>query len=365
MSRLGSIQVLRASAALMVALGHLQHEAKQMPAALDHAFSPIFLGLSGVGVDLFFVISGFIMVFASERLFLAQGGAMAFLSRRIARIVPLYWLMTTVFILTLLLMPGTLSTGLPQVDEVIRSYLFIPYQQAGTGVMQPLYKLGWTLNYEMFFYLSFSLFLFMSPRAAVYAVAAVFSLFVIIGAEFSGLPAMVRFWSNPIILEFAFGALIGLACLEGNRLSPVPALLLVAAGLILLQAGDWAGIEPVGGLRPLVWGIPAAMIVAGLSLAPSEGRSDDKPSLAQRLGDASYALYLLHPLVIRALRIFWDKTGLSNAINPWFFVLLGLAILVPAALWMYRWIEKPLTTKAQALLVTPHAAPAPISAAHA
>lgn len=325
-----------------------------MPAALDHAFSPIFLGLSGVGVDLFFVISGFIMVYASERLFMAQGGAMAFLTRRIARIVPLYWLMTTVFILTLLLMPGTLSTGLPQIGEVIRSYLFIPYQQAGTGLMQPLYKLGWTLNYEMFFYLSFALFLFMSPRAAVYAVAAVFSLFVIIGAGFNGLPPVIRFWSNPIILEFAFGALIGLACLEGNRLSPVPALLLVAAGLILLQAGDWMGIEPVGGLRPLIWGLPAAMIVAGLSLGPADSRTDEgEPSLPQRLGDASYALYLLHPLVIRALRIFWDKTGLSNAINPWFFVLIGLAILVPAALWMYRWIEKPLTAKAQGLLVTP------------
>jgi exopolysaccharide production protein ExoZ len=352
MSRLGSIQVLRASAALMVAFGHLQHEAELMPVMLDHAFSSIFLGLSRVGVDLFFVISGFIMVYASERLFMAQGGARAFLARRVARIVPLYWLMTTIFLLTLLFLPSAVSTGLPEIGDVLRSYFFIPYQQPGASMMQPLYKNGWTLNYEMFFYLSFSLFLFMRLRAAVCAMAAVFSLFVMIGAEFPGLPESIRFWLNPIILEFVFGALIGLACLEGNRLSPVPALLLVVTGLTLLLVGNWMDIEPVGGLRPLIWGLPAAMIVAGLSLAPAEGRNDGKPSLTQRLGDASYALYLLHPLIIRVLRIVWDKTGLVNTLNPWFFVLAGIAIMVPAALWMYRWVEKPLTAGAQGLLVT-------------
>jgi exopolysaccharide production protein ExoZ len=99
MSRLGTIQVLRALAALMVALGHLQHEALTLAAAKTNGFSPVFLGLSGVGVDLFFVISGFVMVFGSRKLFGEPGAAATFMARRVARIVPLYWLMTSLFVM--------------------------------------------------------------------------------------------------------------------------------------------------------------------------------------------------------------------------------------------------------------------------
>lgn len=351
MSRLGSLQMLRACAALMVVFGHLQHEAKTMPGAAAHDFSPIFLELSGVGVDLFFVISGFIMIVASRKLFGNWRAPVEFLSRRIARIVPLYWLMTTIFVATMLLLPGALKTALPSLGEILKSYLFIPYEQAGTGLWQPAYKLGWTLNYEMFFYVIFSFCLFLSPQAAVATVATLFSAFVLAGPFLTEAPVMLRYWSDPIILEFVFGAVIGLAYIEGRRLEAVPAMLMVAIALLLLQSGAWMGFEPLGATRPLIWGVPAAMIVAGMSLTAARADAAGDANLLQRLGDASYTLYLLHPMIIRVLRLFWDKSGLSAFANPWIFVAFGLALILPSALWMYRRIETPMTECAQDALV--------------
>jgi len=116
--RIALIQVLRAIAALSVAVGHTQRNAILVAAANHREFDPILLDLTEAGVDLFFVISGFVMVFASRDLFATPGGGLVFLSRRIARIVPLYWSMTTIFLTAMLVSPKCLCGNPRQISEL-------------------------------------------------------------------------------------------------------------------------------------------------------------------------------------------------------------------------------------------------------
>jgi len=116
------IQVLRAIAAFSVAIGHTQRNAILVAAANHREFHPVLLDLTEAGVDLFFVISGFVMVYASRKLFAAPGGGLYFLSRRMARIVPLYWAMTTIFLTVMLLSPKLIPVARPELTEILASY---------------------------------------------------------------------------------------------------------------------------------------------------------------------------------------------------------------------------------------------------
>jgi exopolysaccharide production protein ExoZ len=356
MSRLGSLQVLRALAALAVALLHFQAEAESMAAASGQAFAGVLMKHLAAGVDLFFVISGFVMVYASKGLFERPGAAGAFLMRRIARIVPLYWAMTTLFLAGLVLSPSLSTSGSVLPLEIIKSYLFVPYVAANTGLIQPVYKLGWTLNYEMTFYLAFSLFLFLPMRKAVPLLAGLFSLMVVAGQLIRPAPGALAFWTNPIILEFAFGAVIAQAYLAGVRISMAMAALSVLAGITLLALSPGFGVPLDGPLRPLVWGLPAALILAGTLLAGplQKQRVESAPAtpsrtmkLLEKMGDASYAIYLVHPVIFRGLRALWEKAGLGTMFPLWGYVVSGMAMLILVSILVYQWFEAPLTRAAQ------------------
>lgn len=360
MPQIRSIQILRAAAALSVAFGHLQSESLTMPAAAASNFKPILLDLTGAGVDLFFIISGFVMVYASRDLFESATGGRTFLRRRIARIVPLYWLTTTVFLLTMLLLPHALSSAPPTSLEIVKSYFFIPYAHAGAKDILPIYKLGWTLNYEMFFYVVFAILLFLPMHRALSGIAALFLALVAMGAVFSPAAGPFAFWTRPIILEFVMGAFLALIFLAGRRLSPWQALLLLIFGLVGFAATTISGFDAHGAWRPLLWGLPAVLIVAAAVLRDAERESKSGLLVSfVLLGDASYALYLLHPLVIRALRLTWDRFGLSHSVSPWLFVGLALLLIVPAAILVHLFFERPMTRHIQKLLTpAPAASPA-------
>jgi exopolysaccharide production protein ExoZ len=349
MSQIGAIQILRALAALLVAFGHFQHEASTLPTAASSGFAPIIIDLTGAGVDLFFIISGFVMVYASHDLFESRDGGRLFLTRRIARIVPLYWMMTTLFLLTLALTPNVLSSIAPTGLEILKSYLFIPYARDGAEMIQPIYKLGWTLEYEMFFYVIFSLVLFLPMRSAVFAIALLFCSLSAVGAWLSPAPALLAFWTHPIILEFVMGALIAVVYLGGRRLSAAQRITLLLAGVSGFAATAAFGFDAHGPWRPLLWGLPAAMIVAGSILHSSRTSANRVTRWLVALGDASYVIYLVHPMIIRALRVIWDRTHASSTISPWLFVIFGLTILMPLAILVHHAIERPMTKRVQRL----------------
>ena len=276
---LSGVQALRALAATVVAVAHTGEEfAGHL--ALPGLVPDLVYGAAGV--DLFFVISGFVMVYASERLFGREGAFRTFMARRVIRIVPLYWAMTTVMLLYVL------ARGFPASDAsptlAFLSYVFIPYPRP-SGSVSPLYALGWTLNYEMMFYLLFGCALFARRQIAVLVVATVLITFAIVHALVPRLPAQIDFWTNSIVLEFVFGMALALLYRRGVRLPQPIAYLLAAAALAIFFGTLTSNPQP----RWLVWGVPAAMLVASVALA---GRSVFVPPVVIGLGDASYALYL-------------------------------------------------------------------------
>nr|WP_272210084.1 acyltransferase [Marinicella sp. W31]MDC2875947.1 acyltransferase [Marinicella sp. W31] len=163
-SQLISIQILRAVAALSVVTGHTINEIHQV--GVPYPELPFNFG---IGVDIFFIVSGFVMVLTSGKLVTRPGASLEFMRRRIIRVVPLYWFYTTGMLLALLLFPTQLNHSTTTFQQVACSFLFLPCVSA-YGNYQPVLSLGWTLNYEMFFYvLLLSRWLGVQPTPGFYA----------------------------------------------------------------------------------------------------------------------------------------------------------------------------------------------------
>jgi peptidoglycan/LPS O-acetylase OafA/YrhL len=338
--RLLLVQVLRAVAASMVVLHHAQHDAEAVAAHLGRAFTRSDLLPWLAGVDIFFVISGFVMVHASANLFGRIGARRVFLTRRLIRIVPLYWAATTVYLAIVLAAPHSLNSPAPSLWQVVSSYLFIPSIRPD-GLVQPVYSLGWTLNFEMFFYLVFAAAIVL-PRLWAVAATAVGLALLVAGNRYLGpWPLPLSYWGDTIVLEFVLGMGLALVRVQGLRLPGVVRLALLALGFFLLYL-DLSAAD--GGVVPqfLGYGVPAALIVAAAVL----GRAEDRPPAFERvlvaLGNASYALYLLHPFAIRALGQMEARTPLGALVGPWGFVALAYLSAVALALAVHRWGERPL-----------------------
>jgi exopolysaccharide production protein ExoZ len=349
-SKLAPIQILRAFAALCVVVFHAESDAAVVGARLGTGFvrSDALPWLAGV--DIFFVISGFIMVYASSRWFGSARAPRVFLAHRIARIVPLYWATMIVYLAVVLLAPLLLNSEYLAPRFVIASFLFIPAARPD-GLVQPLYSLGWTLNYEMFFYALFAIAIRFPRRLSVPALIATLILLVLFGNAFAPLPQPLAFWSDPIILEFAFGMALGWASAEGFFLNRPARLAFALAGLALMAVDlsrPWELALP----RPLAYGLPATFLVASAALASPERRSAENPLIRWGvvLGDASYALYLLHPFVIRALRELVTRTAIAAQIGPWGFVVVSILCAAAAAIGVNRVFERPITRAARRLL---------------
>jgi peptidoglycan/LPS O-acetylase OafA/YrhL len=311
------VQALRAFAALAVAFYHIAHDDIGNggdPAGWFAAITRFFPW--DAGVDIFFVISGFVIVHASAKLFGAPGGPLVFLRRRLRRIVPLYWIMTTIFLLVLLA-GGTIHGAIGGPGYIAASFLFIPWPRPD-GLMQPVFSLGWTLNFEMFFYAVFTPFLLLARHWAVPGAILVLSALVGFGIAVGFANPQLSFWSNPIIMEFCAGMIIAMA--PPGRLKLPARLLLVAlavAGLHIATAAPPAW-------RALAYGGPAVALVASAALG-APGRVSGPEKWLVRLGDASYAMYLVHPFVMRAFSVLWHKIHERNELTGTIYVVAGLA----------------------------------------
>lgn len=322
-----SIQALRAVAAIAVAIIHFSIVAQIMNGTANQV-SPL-LPLSA-GVDLFFVISGFVMVYSSEMLFAAPRAAATFLLRRLARIVPLYWAVT---LIAIPLLPLAFDA-----HTLAASALFLPYR-AASGQIVPLYGPGWTLNYEMTFYVVFASCLAWPRRAAVPIVAAFLIVAVILGQLVKPQFAPLAFWSEPIILEFVFGMAIAMAFRAGFALPAAARLVLITAGSITIWLPP--PMMMLSDTRVLVFGVPMALICAGVVLGKRQFSPSPFTGLVKLVGDASYSIYLLHPLVANLIFRLWPR---GHAMWSFIFALcIGLIATVPLCALVYRYLERPTT----------------------
>jgi peptidoglycan/LPS O-acetylase OafA/YrhL len=289
MQQIIPIQFLRAFAAISVAIAHYQFDLGRL--GLVDGLPKVKFGFAGV--DVFFVVSGFVMVYASAPLFARAEASREFFLRRIIRIVPIYWLVTSVYLLLALAIPQERGYSF---TLALASYFFIPMERL-PDVVQPVVGQGWTLNYEMFFYALFAVAVAAPRRMAVAGICILLISIVLLGYWLAPIPQPLAFWSDEIILEFAFGTLIGLVYCEGIRLPKWAGWSLIALGCVLIYEPLLAHVST---LRSMVVGIPAACIVAGACLADFTPDKDRWRWLVLA-GDASYALYLTHSFANRGV----------------------------------------------------------------
>lgn len=292
-----AIQYLRGIAAAMVLVAHclqftIEHEPGYAPLAWIADYRIL-------GVAIFFIISGFIMYFTCREHWQGSpASAWRFLQRRLHRIVPLYWLLT--FATVALLIAGSGVAGV-SLHDLLRSLAFIPYDFDGLK-FRPVLGVGWTLDFEMFFYLLFALGLFFPKRIGLPLILALILSVVALGQT----GALGHSWAGalaqPIILLFGMGVALGWAHERyAARFSyragvGVLALLMLVSPAVLLVAPPVATQLWV---NPALWGL--SLVVVAVAAFTADGARGALGRVGLMLGNASYFLYLAHVLVIIVL----------------------------------------------------------------
>lgn len=298
--------------------------------------------VTGAGVDIFFVISGFVMVYVSGPYRQRKKPVSDFMIRRLLRIYPLYAVAT---VLTLLIYAyNVYIQGAPafydqQPHRVLGAFLFVPtFDQAHD--ISPIVDVGWTLYYEMLFYAVFAMALFVSRNRLIVAVTAIL-LFLMGGANVLGwADALSVFLRNTIVIEFIFGCILGSVFLSGRlpRWHPMIYFSLGVAGFTLhpyFPPDQW---------RFLMWGAPAFMVVAGCLELERLRKSAWSPKWLE-FGEISYAVYLFHMMIIYnlAYRLVLKISGpvTSNWVTDLVIIATVMAALAVGAS-ASRFIERPL-----------------------
>jgi peptidoglycan/LPS O-acetylase OafA/YrhL len=329
------IQYLRGIAAAIVAFYHTGVNSADFawPAALPRGF-----GASGV--DIFFAISGFIMTYITC---VKPVGLGTFVTHRLVRVVPLYWFFTAIVVLVGIIYPAAMLNNKIIWDHILLSLAFIPHVNPITGDTLPFFKLGWTLNYEMYFYICFGVLLLIANTThrffalvAFYGASA--ALFYLIWPQ----TALTYTFLNPLLLEFVFGAAIAQAWLHG-AMDRIPLPVAWAMAIIGCSALLYVG-EP-GPEHWRVWqnGVPAAMIVASVLIIERHGKLPQS-ALLLLIGNASYSLYLSHTSTLTVFRIGAKVLHLpvQDPLVGGILVILAFVGAIIGGILCYRFVETPL-----------------------
>jgi exopolysaccharide production protein ExoZ len=314
-----NLQVLRAFAAINVVLFHAIGTATgyDKPTSL---LEPL-RGWGANGVDIFFVISGFVMAQMAMRKRIAP---FEFLVDRLKRICPTYYALTLVMLLASLFLPQLMRSQAPSPLAYVSAFFFA--SQITTGHMPPVF-VGWTLEYEMLFYVIFAAALFIgNTRYALYSVVSVLAVIAVSG------------FCKILVLEFGFGIIVAMftnatKAIDHQRLGTISAI--IGASLLALTIV----LRPPDGnqLAALIcYGLPSTLLVYGLV---------NMPQIKTRglviLGDASYSIYLIQTLALlgcfKAISFLNRFLVLPN--DLW--IILSVLVSVISGLFLYYGIESP------------------------
>lgn len=314
---INNIQALRAFAAINVVFFHIIGTSESYSQGVG--LLGYLKGWGANGVDIFFVISGFIMLYIQMT---QRRSPFDFFKNRILRIVPIYWLLTLFVIILYLFLPSIFrEMNLTPVWAI--SSLF--FTSSVFTNQHPVVYVGWTLEWEMLFYLIFSVSLFFDK------------LRLQVGFVVASLTCVSFLTENYIVLEFLLGMLVAYAHKKAT-LSKRQGLLVFFFGLFALLLSLLPSVVSWGLNRVLLWGIPSYFIVYGLvSCAQIRGR------FFTYLGDASYSIYLVQMLTIPAFYKFSSK--ILGGWNGDFLALLCLFSSVAFGCLVYSLAEKPITLK--------------------
>lgn len=314
-AQLDQVQFLRGIAAFSILIAH----------------TPYLQG-GHFGVDLFFVISGFIMMYVTER------SHDDFLLKRAVRIIPLYWLGTLGLYSLTWVAPGLLNTASTDISHLLKSLFFIPYFNGNT--FEPLLRLGWTLNYEVFFYLLFFISMSFNHRYRAAVTTALLLSLVILGQLIQPENGVARFYTSPILLEFVYGmlAFYVFRATQNRRetMGSGTARACAVLGTALYIAMFFIPWPEDYSLRYLLWGLPSLLVFMLVAIGGSNVKTLGAFVL---LGNVSYSLYLLHPYVIHLIdrKIYSISEPGAMAIV---FTLVAYALSIVVAYISWRFIEQ-------------------------
>lgn len=337
--KIESIQALRGIAALSVVVNHFFKLASEQSVGRSYIWTSGIGPLGAAGVDLFFIISGFVMVISAAD----QGmRPIEFLVRRALRIYPLYWFFTTV--LLVLALRGYFSPEFWSTGYLVASYLLVPYARPNQLVEHvPLLGQGWTLCYEIYFYLIFSLSLGRSRKFPVIQTSLMLALFFIITTLVDA-PGAIRYVaSSPLILEFILGMFAARLYRWISRSWRYPRSKIFP--FLLLCAGGWWALSAVRlgdelwVARATAFGIPCLVIVLGTLMLELSGWQPGR--FLSFLGDASYSIYLSHGVFLALAS--YVLFGQSHMLKfPDVFGLAGSLAAVLVGIATFIFAEKPL-----------------------
>ena len=329
--KMDSLQYLRAIAATMV--------------VVFHACASI-MGEGGYGhtwlrsgVDVFFVISGVVMWVSTAGRGVTTG---QFYVHRIRRIVPLYWIVTTVVLAIGLFLPTLLRSTRIEPMHVLASYLFVPYPSPAVGAegqLWPLLVVGWSLDNEMFYYLLFGLLLPLRERLRAVVVVSGFLGLALAGAVLQPRSPVLDFYMTHHAAEFGIGVAMGAVATSTHRTLPAGlALAALVAGFASLPA-VFVIFDNETGASPLIGGV----LVTFGALALERAGHLPRIGWLERIGDASYSLYLTHPLVLSASISAASRLGLLTTLPMQLvFVTAATVVAILVSFAVNRWVERPL-----------------------
>jgi len=349
--KLPNIQILRAVAALAVVFYHDGIETNNICTSTGQTCNYNFW-VGAFGVPLFFIISGFIMVMTSWHSFGQSGAPLDFIKRRIIRIVPLYWLVTSIAVIGIIVSPSMLNVPVLDPLYIAASYLFWPVSRVN-GLVRPIANLGWTLNIEMMFYSVFTVALYFNRvRGLILAIGFLAGMSVIQTMGLFGKTGALQstplnFWADPIIVNFIMGMIIAILYRNGMRLNLIEASLLVAIAVIgILLIGNFSGfldaLPEDHVINRVAAMIPMLCLIVAATMGPQLDASKAIWRVGLLVGDASYSLYLIHPFILRPLAKLWAKL-IGNHLPVWSFTVLGIALALATGLMLYLLVERPLT----------------------
>lgn len=336
---LSLIQVLRGIASLLVVFFHATENYRLN---LNKEFIGGFFSFGGAGVDLFFVLSGFIITYTSKNLVNERSNYLYFLKRRVIRIFPVYWIIIAGFLLIQAILPSLYKTHFDyNLKNFLSTFFLLPGHFMVNGV-------SWTLTNELFFYAIFTIGFFIQKRQWLFILTMTYCLSIIAVYLLGEHKSITNEWGNlvffPMNIEFFFG--VGIAIIV-KKMPFRFALPVAVLGTLLFLL---SGILENGGYRifdhafnrVIYYGIPSALLITGLTRYELENKFIQPSALLLSLGDASYSLYLLHLPVMAASAKLLTRYAATGTVISHIMMLIMIAIVCVVSILFFRYIEKPL-----------------------
>ncbi len=323
-----SIQVLRALAAICIVLCHVE-------GSIGGQF----------GVDFFMCITGFIIAYTTESTYDAR----KFLKNRAIRILPLYYIITLFTYVCASIMPSMFYTTVATVPALVKSLCFIPY--SSQGYILPVFPIGWTLNYEVGFYILFAFMIKFFQRNKVQINIILFVIMACIGFVVPSNNILFQFWTSDILLEICFGLIIYLfKCkMSGYRYKITKGIQLFGVFVIFgcFSWMFWADYTQICILRSVKWGIPAAIVLFLCVVVFEDNKLfEDKPfRLFVHIGNMSFSIYMTHYFIVKGI-----ERVLHISMQSVFGVFIIMIGTIAVSYIVYEVFEKRVTTVLKLLL---------------